>query len=144
VLYQDFLVRCRSHGLNGRLMELPAFRRKLTQLRAGISGGAAQGPDWGRVSAMAADLDEDIQGVFLLLARAALEGAPCPSDAEVARACGSRSKNRARVRLDFLRQQGLILVRTEVDGRVVSIPEIEAETAPGDPDAEEEDVSDVA
>jgi hypothetical protein len=144
VLYQDFLVRCRTHGLNGRLLELPAFRRKLTSLRAGIAAETAEGPEWQRATAVAGDLPEDIQGVFLLLARAAVEGAPCPSDVEVARACGSRSRGRARRLLAYLEQRGLIAIRAEVEGRVIAMPDIEAETAPGDPDAEDEEVSDVA
>jgi hypothetical protein len=145
VLYQDFLVRCRSHGLNGRLLELPAFRRKLASLRAGIAAETAEGPEWARATAMASDLPEDIQGVFLLLARAAVEGAACPSDAEVARACGSRSRGRARRLLAYLEQRGLIALRGDPDGRVIAIPDLDdAATAPGDPDAEDEDVPDVA
>ncbi|WP_207482055.1 ATP-binding protein [Arenibaculum pallidiluteum] len=137
VLYQDFLVRCRAHGVNGRLLDLPAFRRKLAQLRAGVAADTAGGESWQQATAVAADLPEDIQGVFLLLARAAIEQAPCPSDAEVARACGSRSRGRARRLLAYLEQRGLIASRTEMSGRVIALPDLGAETAPGDPDAEE-------
>ena len=39
-------------------------------------------------------MPEDLHGVFLLLARTAIEGAPCPSDEELAQAYGTRSPGR--------------------------------------------------
>jgi len=136
VLYQDFLVRCRIHGVRGRPLDLPAFRRMLATVRAGVDGEASDDPDWARATALAAALPEDIQGVFLLLARAAVAGAACPSDAEVARACGSSSPGRARRLLAYMEQRGFIVLRPERGGlRTAGIPGLGRETAPGDPAA---------
>jgi hypothetical protein len=142
VLYQDFLVRCRSHALNGRMLDLAAFRRKLALARAG-AGGAVPAADqgaWETALAAAAGLDEDIHGVFLLLARAAMDQAPCPSDFQIARARGSRSARRARSLIGFMEQRGLVVVVEQMDGsRVIAIPSLEWETAPGDPHAMDEE-----
>jgi hypothetical protein len=86
VLYQDFLVRLRIHAVPGKPPEIPAFRRMLAVARAGISAETAEGEEWQQVQARAAGLPEDVQGVFLLLGRAALERLPCPSDAVIAQA----------------------------------------------------------
>jgi uncharacterized protein len=138
VLYQDFLVRCRILNLRGQPMDLKEFRRRLAIARAGVDADAAESPDWERAVEAASDLSEDIQGVFLLLARAALEQAPCPSDAEVARACGSRSPGRARRLLTYLEQRSLIVQRSDRMGnRIITLPGLAWETAPGDPNAPE-------
>jgi len=137
VLYQDFLVRCRIHRLGGEPLDLPAFRRKLATARAGVAAEAAGSPEWEKAQAAAAGLSEDIQGVFLMLARAALEKAPCPSDHEVARACGSRSAGRARRLLTYMEQRDVIVCRTDRGGqRIIALPGLGWETAPGDPNAE--------
>jgi hypothetical protein len=139
VLYQDFLVRCRSRGLNGRLMDLSAFRRKLATARAaaangGLPGAEAGDGEWQRAVGLAADLEEDVHGVFLLLARAAYDGGPCPSDLRIARALGSRSSRRARSVLAYMEQRGLVVCHEEMDGsRAISLPALEWTTAPGDP-----------
>jgi hypothetical protein len=134
VLYQDFLVRCRLRRARGEALDLAAFRRRLTLARAGLAAAAAETPEWQQALALAADLPDDTHGVFLLLARAALEGAACPSDAEVARACGSHSQKRARRVLAFLEERGVLACRDRFDGmRVVAFPDLDRETAPGDP-----------
>ncbi|PKU25688.1 ATP-binding protein [Telmatospirillum siberiense] len=144
VLYQDFLVRCRKHGLNGRMLDLVAFRRKLAGARA---GAATAGYDeatahdetdgeWQKALDVAAGLAEDVHGVFLLLARTALEGRDCPSDLLIARALGSRSPRRARSMVGYMEQRGLIVCREEMDGsRVIVLPGLDWQTAPGDPSA---------
>ncbi|SMH56895.1 ATP-binding protein [Azospirillum agricola] len=137
VLYQDFLVRCRGRGVDGDRLALPAFRRKLTAARAGAADGAGDDPAWGRALAVAATLTEDIQPVFLLLARAALDHTPCPSDAEVARACGSRSKGRGRRLLTYMEQRGFIATRSGLGNtRAIGLPALGWETALGDPNAD--------
>jgi hypothetical protein len=137
VLYQDFLVRCRLRRARGEALDLAAFRRRLTLARAGLASEAAESPEWQQVLALAGELPDDTHGVFLLLARAALEHAPCPSDAEVARACGSHSPKRARRLLAFLEERGVLACRERFDGmRVVALPELGRETAPGDPNRE--------
>jgi uncharacterized protein len=136
VLYQDFLVRCRIHRLPGPPLDLPAFRRRVATLRAGVEASVDDGADWQPAVDAAADLPEDIQGVFLMLARAALAKAPCPSDADVARACGSRSAGRARRLLTYMEQRGHIVIREARDGgRVIAIAGLAWETASGDPNA---------
>lgn len=136
VLYQDFLVRCRIHRLRGETLDMPAFRRRLSVIRAGVDAEGADDPDWTAAEQAAKTLPEDMQGVFLLLARAALSQAPCPSDAEVARACGSRSPGRARRLLSYMEQRGVIVQRTLIGGlRSIGLPHLGRETAAGDPNA---------
>ncbi|MDQ1078839.1 ATP-binding protein [Pseudoroseomonas cervicalis] len=132
VLYQDFLVRLRIHAVPGKPPEIPAFRRMLAVARAGISAEAAEGEEWQRIEARAASLPEDVQGVYLLLARAALEGAPCPSDETIAQAYGTRSVGRARRVLAYMEEQGAIVCRPDAQGRrIVALVELGHETAPG-------------
>ncbi|WP_448208032.1 helicase HerA domain-containing protein [Azospirillum sp. sgz302134] len=138
VLYQDFLVRCRNREVRGELLELPAFRRKLAAARAGAGNGAEENPAWEKATQVAATLPEDIQVVFLLLARAALDHLPCPSDADVARACGSRSRGRARRLLTYMEQRGFIATRSGLGNtRSIALPALGWETALGDPNADE-------
>ncbi|MXP65857.1 ATP-binding protein [Roseomonas sp. M0104] len=136
VLYQDFLVRLRIHAISGKPPEIPAFRRMLAVARAGVSAEAAEGDAWQEVEARAAALPEDAQGVYLLLARAALERLPCPSDATIAQAYGTRSPGRARRLLAYMEEQGAIVCRPDAAGRrIVALVELGHETAPGDPGA---------
>jgi hypothetical protein len=133
VLYQDFIVRCRMRRL-GDPLDLAAFRRRLAVARAGVDGERAADPGWERAAALAGGLDEELQGVFLLIARAAMAGAPCPSDDEIARACGSRSPGRARRLVAYMESRGHLVCRTDFRGnRVIAVPELGWETAPGDP-----------
>ncbi|API59003.1 ATP-binding protein [Tardibacter chloracetimidivorans] len=133
VLYQDFLVRCRIHRLPGEPLDLPAFRRRLTIARAGVGNDTESSVEWSRATEMAGGLSEDIQGLFLLIARAALDQAPCPSDAEVARVCGSRSTGRAKRLLAYMESQGLLVCRNDLRGnRIIALPELGWTTAPGD------------
>ena len=142
LLYQDFLVRCRIQEIAGTPLELPVFRRMLANALAGIDAAAMEGTDWPRAVERAEALPEDAQGVYLLLARAALESAPCPSDATIARAYGSRSLGRARRLLGWLEERGAIVLRAERAGRrAVALVGLGWETAPGDPDAPEADAA---
>jgi hypothetical protein len=139
VLYQDFLVRCRIHAVGGKPLDMPGFRRLLATARAGIESSTAEDdPEWTEVMERASSLPEDVQGVFLLLARAALDRTPCPSDSTIARAYGSRSLGRARRLLGYLEEQGSIVCRNDLTGhRIVTLPALGHETAPGDPNAPE-------
>ncbi|MEO3433965.1 ATP-binding protein [Inquilinus sp. CAU 1745] len=138
VLYQDFLVRCRVLRVTGKLPDLPAFRRRLDQARAGVDPEAADSPEWERAVEAAAGLPEDLQGIFLLLARAGMDGAPCPSDHALAWARGSRSPRRGRSLLNHLEQYGLVVCRDDAYGkRIAILPTLGWETTPGDPNAEE-------
>jgi hypothetical protein len=72
--------------------------------------------------------------VFLLVVQAAITSAPCPSDAELARAYGSHSARRARRLLTYFEERGLLVLRTDFRGnRVAAFPDLGCETAPGDP-----------
>ncbi|MTJ80722.1 MAG: ATP-binding protein [Telmatospirillum sp.] len=139
VLYQDFLVLCRTKGLNGRLMDLSTFRRKLATVRAaaatdGMAEAEVPDDEWRKALALASDLPEDVHGVFLLLARAAYDQCVCPPDMRIARALGSRSSRRARSMLAYMEQRGLIVTQEEMDGsRSIIVPGLDWQTAPGDP-----------
>ncbi|MFT8243982.1 helicase HerA domain-containing protein [Roseomonas sp. BN140053] len=137
VLYADFLVRCRIRALPGKPLDLPAFRRRLALARAGVDSAEAARPEWAEATARAAGLPEEVQGIFLLLARAALHRQPCPSDAAIATAYGTRSLGRARRQLAYLEEQGMIVVQQDRAGRRVAMVVLGWETAPGDADAAE-------
>jgi hypothetical protein len=71
-----------------------------------------------------------------MLARAALAGEPCPGDEALARAIGSRSPGRAKRLLAYVETRGTIVCRMDYRGnRVVALPSLNCETAPGDPKA---------
>ncbi|MBB3233501.1 hypothetical protein FHS20_000341 [Phyllobacterium endophyticum] len=141
VLYQDFLVRCRIRRIQGDPLSLPAFRRNLAVARAGIDGETAQGAPWQRALELSTSLPDDVQGVFFIVAQAAVKGAACPSDATLARAYGTHSARRARRLLTYFEEQGLIVVRTDFTGnRVVAFPDLGCETAAGDPNGPDGDL----
>jgi uncharacterized protein len=136
VLYQDFLVRCRIRRVPGEPLSLASFRRRLTVARAGFDREMAEDPRWEEAIAASADLPEDIQGVYLLFARAALAQAPCPPDGEIARICGSRSPGRARRLVQYMEQRGYVVCRNDLRGnRIVALPDLGWETLPGDQNA---------
>ena len=138
VLYQDFLVRCRIEGMGSDLPDLNAFRRLLTRARAGISAEMAEDEIWQDVAARASVLPEDLLGIYMMLARAAREGAPCPGDPVIARAYGTRSLGRVRRVLTYIEEQGLIVCQLDGAGRrIVTLVELAWATAPGDPNAED-------
>jgi hypothetical protein len=135
VLYQEFVVRCRIEGLAATVPDLGEFRRMLTRARAGV--GSDLGDDaWQDISVRASILPEDMQGVFMMIARAAKEGWPCPSDIAIARAYGSHSLRRAQRLLSYIEEQGLIVCQFDGTGRrTVTLVELAWATAPGDPNA---------
>jgi Helicase HerA, central domain len=139
VLYQEFVVRCRIEGLGAAVPDLSSFRRMLTRARAGLGSDVTEDDDgWRDVSARASLLPEDMQGVFMMIARAAKDGWPCPGDAAIARIYGSHSLRRARRLLTYIEEQGLIVCQMDGAGRrIVTLVELAWATAPGDPNAEE-------
>jgi hypothetical protein len=139
VLYQEFVVRCRIEGLGLAVPDLGDFRRMLTRARAGLGSDMAEDESWQDVSLRASILPEDMQGVFMMIARAAKEGWPCPSDAAIARAYGSHSSRRARRLLGYIEEQGLIVCQLDGAGRrIVTLVELAWATAPGNPNAEDQ------
>ncbi|GGD99842.1 ATP-binding protein [Aureimonas endophytica] len=121
VLFQDFLTHCRLKRLRGAETDMAAFRRRLSLARAGVTEDVAD-ESWQAVIAASDALPEDMQGVFLMLARAARDGADCPTDEALARAYGSHSPSRGRFLLGFMAERGLVKVEQDFKGnRVVTI-----------------------
>lgn len=138
VLYQEFVVRCRIEGLGAVVPELADFRRMLTRARAGLGTDMAEDHAWQDVLLRAAILPDDMQGIFMMIARAAKEGWPCPSDAAIARAYGTHSLRRARHLLTYIEDQGLIVCQLDGAGRrIVTLVELAWATAAGDPNADD-------
>ena len=109
----------------------------LTCARAGLSSDMEEDGAWQEVSFRAGILPEDMQGVFLLIARAAKENLPCPSDTAIARAYGTHSLRRARRTLAYIEEQGLAVCQLDGMGRrIVTLVEPPWTTAPGDPNAD--------
>lgn len=138
-LYQDFLVRSRMARISGSPMSLADFRRRVAIARSGVDEETAAGEAWATALKLADRVSEDLQGVFLMLAKAAIKTEPCPSDARIARAYGTHSARRARRLLGYFEEQGLIIVHADPFGkRIVGMPDLQAETAPGAADAPDE------
>jgi hypothetical protein len=138
VLYQEFVVRCRIEGLGAAVPDLGEFRRMLTHARAGLGTDLAEDDAWQEVTLRASILPDDMQGVFMMIARAAKEGWPCPGDAAIARAYGSHSLRRAQRLLGYMEEQGLIVVQLDGGGRrFVTLVELAWATAPGDPNGDD-------
>jgi hypothetical protein len=116
-LFQDFTVRCRMRGLSQPSADLADFTRRLSMARAGIFSEDAHGEDWREALAIGNSLPEDMLGVFLLIARAAKHGDPCPGDIDVAQVYGTQSIGRARRLLGYMENQGIFVLRTDFRGR---------------------------
>ena len=127
LLYQDFTVRCRMGGLAKPPLDLAGFIRRLSMARAGIF---ALDADWDVALDAASALPDDMLGPFLLVARAARDGAPCPSDEAIAKSYGTASLGRARRLLLYIENRDLIVSRTDLAGkRSIAIPQLGWSTA---------------
>jgi len=136
VLYQDFLVRCRIQRIAGAPLDLSAFRRRLAVAQARINEEVSSSETWQQALLLSENLNDDVQGVFLHLAQAAVTGQPCPGDATLARLYGTHSLARARWLLSYFEERGLTVMREDFSGkRIVAFPDLGLETAPGHPDA---------
>ncbi|GAN71456.1 ATP-binding protein [Acetobacter syzygii] len=132
VLYQDFLVRCRIAGLGRNALDLRRFNRALATARSGVSEDMSASTEWQEAEARASALPEDLQAVFLFLARAAIERTPCPSDAQIAKVYGTVSKGRARRLLAWFEDQNQVVLRADgVGRRVLTFIGTGWETLPG-------------
>ena len=128
VLYQDFTVRCRMAGLPRPPLDLAEFTRRLSMARAGIFDTADD--SWAPAIEAARALPDDMLGPFLLVARAAREGAPCPSDEAIAASYGTASLGRARRLLQYIESRDLIVSRVDLAGkRSIAIPRLGWSTA---------------
>lgn len=123
MLFQDFSVRCRMAKLRKVPLDLAAFRRRFALAKGGVFDPAE--PRWREALAVADRLPPDMVAPFLQIARAAMEGAPCPDDEVLGRAYGSRSSGRIRRLIDYMEKQGAIVVRADFGGRrSIGIPEL--------------------
>ncbi len=128
VLYQDFTVRSRMHRLTRAPLDLPAFRRRFAMARAGMLDAAD--PRWEGALRVGDRLPDDMLAPFLMIAHAALIGGPCPDDAALAHAYGTRSPGRVRRLIDYMEKQGVIVARTDFGGRrSIGVPELGQSTA---------------
>jgi len=128
-LYQDFSVRCRMRRIAATHLELNAFRRRFAMAVAGIT--APSDERWAGILRLARSVPDDLLAPFLLLAKAAQEGEPCPNDEMLARAYGTSSSGRIRRLIEHLEKSGLIVLRTDFGGRrSIGIPELGLSTAP--------------
>ena len=138
VLYRDFLVRCRIRRLGADVPDALAFRRRLTIARA--RGAFAAGGDeeaWSRAIEVSRALPEDMQGVYLMLCRAAIAGKACPADDRIARFFGSHSPGRARRLLNQMEAIGAIVCRNDFQRRrIIAFPDLSLETAASEADEE--------
>ena len=122
-LYQDFSVRCRMQKLKKVPLDLAAFRRRFALAKGGVFDPAE--PRWREMLAVADRLPHDMFAPFLQIARAAMEGEPCPDDEILGRAYGSRSPGRIRRLVEYMEKQGVIVVRADFGGRrSIGIPEL--------------------
>lgn len=127
-LFQDFSVRCRMRRVKLDGYDVTRFRRGFAIAIAGIDPADE---NWATLLGMARDLSEDVLAPFLLLARAAQDGAPCPDDEDLARAYGTTSPGRIRRLLDHFEKSGLIVIRTDYSGRrSIGIPLLGTTTEP--------------
>ena len=132
VLFQDFQVRCRMHGLRQAPLDLAGFTRRLAAARAGIFEGLED--EWAPALDAGRRVPDDMLGAFLLIARAASENRPCPSDQEIALVYGTSSLGRARRVLSYMEERDIIVARTDLSGRrSITIPALGWTTQPTEP-----------
>ncbi len=128
VLFQDFTIRCRMGGVSRPPFDLPEFTRRLSMARAGLFDPADA--SWAGALDVARALPDDMLGPFLLLARAAKEKAPCPSDEAIAVSYGTASLGRVRRLMAYIESRELIVSRVDLSGkRSIAIPSLGWATA---------------
>ncbi|WP_066549710.1 ATP-binding protein [Sphingomonas sp. CCH15-F11] len=131
VLFQDFQVRCRMLGLAQPPLDLAQFARRLSAARAGIVEGIDG--DWAPAFDAARELPDDMLGPFLLVARAARDGEPCPTDADIAHVYGTSSLGRVKRLIAYIEGRELFVCRTDLSGkRSIAIPRLGWTTRPAD------------
>jgi len=122
-LFQDFTIRCRMKGISVRGLDATMFRRGFAAAIAGI-----EDPDeerWLDLQNLAKHVPDDALAPFYVIARAAMDGKPCPDDTELARIYGTSSPRRIQRLLDYLEKDGLLVVRTDFSGkRSVGVPDL--------------------
>ncbi len=130
-LYQDFVVRCRMKHMKTAPFDLATFRRRFAMAVAGIHDDSDA--EWQGLVRLSGRVDDDMLAPFLMIGRAAIIGAPCPSDELIARAYGTRSPGRIRRLLEHMERNGLIVLRTDFGGRrSIGVPDLGLSTAASD------------
>jgi len=115
-------------GLRTPPLDLPAFRKRFAMAQAGMMDAADV--RWEPAMRAADPLPEDMLAPFLLIARAAMQGQPCPDDAALARAYGTSSPGRVRRLIDYMEKLGVIVARTDFSGkRSIGVPGLGLSTA---------------
>jgi hypothetical protein len=118
-------------GLAKPPLDLPGFTRRLACARGGIFDVAAE--EWADALALAGTLPDDMMGAFLLVARAAKEGRPCPSDEALATTYGTSSLGRVRRLIGYIETRDLFVTRVDLSGkRSITIPRLGWTTAPAE------------
>lgn len=129
VLFQDFQVRCRMMGLRAAPLDMAGFTRRLSAARAGIFQGLDD--EWGPALEAGSKVPDEMLGAFLLIARAASENQPGPSDEDLARVYGTSSIGRARRVLSYMEDRDIIVSRIDLSGRrSITIPALGWTTSP--------------
>jgi energy-coupling factor transporter ATP-binding protein EcfA2 len=125
--FQDFTTRCRMRRIGAHVGDVAQFRRRFALAVAGIF--RPHDEEWAGLLALARGVSDDLLGPFLVIARAAMDGAPCPDDEALARAYGTSSPGRIRRLIEHLEKSGLIVVKTDYSGRrSIGIPELGVST----------------
>jgi len=113
-LYQDFALRCRMRGIARAPLAPAEFGRRLTLARAGLLSEDLADEGWAAALRIAQDVPEDMLGVFMLIARAARDAAPCPSEQAIARVYGTHSIGRARRLLGYMESKNYLALRVDL------------------------------
>ena len=130
-LFQDFAIRCRMQGVAKAPLSPSEFTRRLTLARAGLFSEDLADEGWAAALRLADSVPEDMLGVFMLIARAAREAAPCPSEEEIARVYGTASIGRARRLLGYMESRNYLALRVDLRGRrTAAIPSLGWATGP--------------
>jgi hypothetical protein len=120
-LFRDFAIRCRQLGVASAHIDLLAFRRLFACQIAGLD--RIDEPLRSAVAGLAEGVDDDVLAPYVAIVIAAVNGAPTPSEDELARLYGSSSPSRVRRLLEHLERGGLIVVREDFGGeRTISVP----------------------
>ena len=100
-------MRCRMQKLKKVPLDLAAFRRRFALAKGGVFDPSE--PRWREALSVADRLPHDMFAPFLQIARAAMDGEPCPDDDILGRAYGSRSPGRIRRLVEYMEKQGVIV-----------------------------------
>jgi len=127
-LFQDFTTRCRMKKISQHVGDVTQFRRRFALAVAGIYRPTDE--EWAPLLQLSRSVPDDLLTPFLVIARAAMDEAPCPDDEALARAYGTSSPGRIRRLLEHLEKSNLIVVKTDYSGRrSIGIPDLGVSTA---------------